>query len=81
MAASATLEQLLQYHRLLLAEQRRRNPVSAFDRDAAIEQLLAKLDEMGERLRANPNFVEPDPEDSRRMLDEWFRSYASRAGR
>jgi hypothetical protein len=58
-AAGSTLEQLLRYHRLLLAEQRRRAPVAALNRDAMIEQLLAKLDEMAQRLRADPNFVEP----------------------
>jgi hypothetical protein len=81
MATSATLEQLLQYHRLLLAERRRRNPAGAAGREDALEWLLAELDEMEQRLRADPNFVEPsDAQKAQwgRELDAWFRSYAPR---
>jgi hypothetical protein len=80
-AENGTLEQLQQYHRLLLAEHHRRNPVGAFNHDGALEQLLAKLDEMEVRLRADPNYVEPGPkeaEENRRALDEWFQSYVAR---
>jgi hypothetical protein len=53
MAASGTLEQLQQYYRLLLAEQRRRTPGGAINREAAIEQLLDQLEQMAERLRGS----------------------------
>jgi hypothetical protein len=72
-AESATLEQLKQYHRLLLAERQRRNPACSFDRDTAIEDLLGRLDDMGRRLRAVPDFVEPDPEEAQRAVERWFR--------
>jgi hypothetical protein len=46
--------------------------------------LLAKLEEMGERLRADPNWREPTPEEmeeSSRQLDAWFRDHGYRRGR
>jgi hypothetical protein len=42
------------------------------------QQLLDKLAEMGERMRAAPDWVEPTPDEqaqSARALDVWFREH------
>jgi hypothetical protein len=75
MAASGTLEQLQQYHRLLLAERRRRNPADVLNHEGALEKLLERLDEMDRRIRADPHFVEPSEAERRRgarELERWF---------
>ena len=74
MAESRSLNQLRHWHALLRAEHNRRRQDDP--NDDAREQLLAKLEEMGQRLRADPNFVEPTPAEkaqSARELERWFR--------
>ena len=42
------------------------------------QQLLAVLEQMGQRLRAAPDWVEPTPDEqaqSARALDVWFREH------
>jgi hypothetical protein len=75
MAESATLDQLKAYHRLLLTERGRRKPddIAFFDRDDAIGELMERLDDMAQKLRAAPDWVEPDPIENARNVDRWFR--------
>jgi hypothetical protein len=72
MATNRSLIRLQHWYRLLLAERTRRRDSNGYG-DAIREQLLAKLMEMGERMRADPNFVEPDPVESRKAMNVWFR--------
>jgi hypothetical protein len=52
-------------------------------RDAR-EILFAELAVMGERLRADPNWREPTPEETAagdRILDKWFKEFKKRCDR
>jgi hypothetical protein len=67
---------------MLAAERDRRSyPELLIDGLTPIDALLAKLDQMGERLRAEPGFVEPGPEESaqhRRAIDQFFKDFKER---
>lgn len=81
MAGAPKLEQLQQYHWLLLAElTRRRGGLHGMrDREVVISELLAVLDQMAVRLRADPRFVKPDPEESREaQLVRWLKHMVTR---
>jgi hypothetical protein len=74
MAKSRSLIRLQHWHGLLLAEQTRRRDSNG-NSDALREQLAAKLTEMARNMRADPNFVEPDPVESREAINAWFREH------
>jgi hypothetical protein len=64
------------FERLSIERERRRNAALMVDGRDPREALLAELEEMGRRLRADPNWREPTPEEteeSSRKLDMWFR--------
>ena len=61
-------------------ERRRATALEAAGGDPR-EQLLAVLEQMGQRMRAAPDWVEPTPDEqaqSARALDVWFREHRLR---
>ena len=80
MASPAALKAL---HEALKAEQEKRDRLLGRPAGDAREILYRELDQMAERLRAAPGYVEPSPAQRARMLqdlDEYFTAhYASQA--
>ena len=67
---------------VLLAERHRRRDVSSYA-DEACERLLAELDEMGERMRAAPGWVEPTEAERQQNLadlEAWFHEHGYGGG-
>ena len=64
MAEGSSLIRLQHWHGLLLAETRR-----LYRGDALREQLVAKSTEIASNMRADANFVEPDPVESRKAIN------------
>ena len=65
---------LQHWHQLLRAERTRRLGSNGRG-DALREQLIARLEDMGRRLRAAHDFIEPDPVENRDALNDWFREH------
>jgi hypothetical protein len=74
MAANSSLIRLRHWHGLLLAERTRRLYGNGRG-DALREQLIARLTEMGRKMRADPNFIEPDPVENLKAINAWFRQH------
>jgi hypothetical protein len=71
---------------MLAAERDRRSygEELLIDGQTPIEALLAKLDQMEERLRGTPDFVEPTPEEAAensRYIDQWFKEFKKRSSK